>query len=281
MIEISRVHDYEAILNQLNPTGKIRAYHVAAALQKRHTRKNTPDLFFEQVKTGSSYIGKPRILDAVAIRPSWASPCITGYEIKVDRGDFLHDDKWREYLPYTNEFCFVAPKGIIKESELPAEIGLMIFNPITKSVRTVRKAAWREIEKATAFDLLYFILLWRGENHHTRTNTERIEEYLAERISARQLGYNMKSKVLEELENANKKANDYESKFSRLERHSEELKQVKEMLLAADIGRNWDSVPERVKSLIDSRGETLDRGLKQQFQQIVAAAETIKKVIGI
>lgn len=273
--------DYENILNQLNPDGKIRAYHVAAALEKRHTNKQKQDLFFEHVKTGSSYVGKPRILDAVAIKPSWTSPCITGYEIKVERSDFLRDDKWREYLPYTNEFYFAAPKGVIDESELPDEIGLLIFNPNTKGFRTVKKAAWRDMEKATAFDLLYFCLMWRGQEHKGYTNIERIEQYIAGKISARDLSYYFKSKLLEELKTANDKVRSYEYRQDQWERDSEEIRKIREMLLAANIGHNYESVVERVRMLIESRGNNLDQGMRQEIGKIVAAAETLKKVIGI
>lgn len=282
MRRVDKIKKFQDILNRLNPDDKIRAYHVAAALEKRHTSKKTPDMFFEQVKTGSSYIGKPRILDAVAIRPSWTSPCITGYEIKVDRGDFLRDEKWRDYLPYTNEFYFVAPKGVIDETELPDGIGLLIFNPNTKSVRTIKKAAWREIERSTAFDLLYFIIMWRGDSDkYKTTNTDKIEEYLAGKINAHYLGYNLRSKLLDELNEAKEKASEYERKLARTERNSEELQQIREMLLAANIGRNWDSVSARVKSLIDSRGNTLDQGLKQELIRIITSADSIKQAIGM
>ena len=64
-----------------------------------------------------------RRIDAFGWRPgkSW------GYEIKVSRGDFLQDKKWKDYLQFCNYFYFLAPKGIIKPDELPKEIGLIEF----------------------------------------------------------------------------------------------------------------------------------------------------------
>lgn len=275
----NKIAHYQEILNQLNPDGKIRAYHVAAALEKKHTSKQKQDMFFEQVKTGSSYVGKPRILDAVAIRPSWTTPCITGYEIKVDRGDFLRDDKWREYLPYTNEFYFAAPKGIIQESELPDEIGLVIFNPKTKSVRTSRKAAWREIEKATAFDLLYFVVMWRTEKHHGYTNVERIEQYLNGKIGGRELSHHFSNKLINQLREAERKVEDIDYKIRRLETYEENLNQIREMLVSAGITCGYYNIVENIKKLIDGRGNSLDDGMKQEIFKIVAAANQLETVL--
>ena len=50
---------------------------------------------------------------------------IRGYEIKVNRSDFVGDRKWQHYLPYVHFFYFASPKGLIDPAELPAEIGLL------------------------------------------------------------------------------------------------------------------------------------------------------------
>jgi hypothetical protein len=46
-----------------------------------------------EVKNGPTQWGKHYRMDAVAIKKSWANPCITCYEVKVDRQDFLRDEK--------------------------------------------------------------------------------------------------------------------------------------------------------------------------------------------
>lgn len=48
-----------------------------------------------------------------------------GYEIKVNRLDFLADKKWQKYLKYCTFFYFIAPKDLIKPEELPDNIGLI------------------------------------------------------------------------------------------------------------------------------------------------------------
>lgn len=50
---------------------------------------------------------------------------VRGFEIKVDRGDFLKDRKWQNYLPYVHFFFFAALPGVIDPKELPPEVGLL------------------------------------------------------------------------------------------------------------------------------------------------------------
>ncbi len=51
------------------------------------------------------------------------------YEIKISRGDFLHelkDPSKKEFaMEISNEFYFVTPPGLIKEDELPEDCGLV------------------------------------------------------------------------------------------------------------------------------------------------------------
>ena len=48
-----------------------------------------------------------------------------GYEIKVSRQDFRQDKKWKDYIPYCDEFYFVCPPKIIFPDELEPEAGLV------------------------------------------------------------------------------------------------------------------------------------------------------------
>ena len=51
-----------------------------------------------------------------------------GFEIKVNRSDFVGDRKWHHYLPYVHFFWFATPVGLINVSELPPEVGLLEFD---------------------------------------------------------------------------------------------------------------------------------------------------------
>ena len=50
---------------------------------------------------------------------------ITIYEFKVNRYDWLNDNKWQNYLPYCNKLIFISPFGVINKDELPKGIGLI------------------------------------------------------------------------------------------------------------------------------------------------------------
>ena len=64
------------------------AYQIKGALSLKHDKK---DYFLEEVKTGRTW-GSQGLLkfDAVPIKKSWENPCVTEYEIKVNRNDFLY-----------------------------------------------------------------------------------------------------------------------------------------------------------------------------------------------
>lgn len=60
--------------------------------------RHAGDVFVPECKNGSTwetYYSDQRLLklDGWAMKKSWKNPCMTGYEIKVDRSDFLNDEK--------------------------------------------------------------------------------------------------------------------------------------------------------------------------------------------
>jgi hypothetical protein len=73
-----------------------------------------------------------RRADAVALN-CWASGkwglSFLGFEIKVSRGDFLHElkhpEKRRETYPDVDGIFFAVPKGLVAKAEVPADCGLI------------------------------------------------------------------------------------------------------------------------------------------------------------
>ena len=124
---------------------KMDANDVLAALSK-HYHRSSPAAdysgksyaFFDQVRVDSRG-PKTLILDAAAVRKSFAHPDVIGFEIKVSRGDFRSDGKWTEYLKYCNRFFFACPPGIVKPDELPPGVGLVHALP-DGGLKWVRKA---------------------------------------------------------------------------------------------------------------------------------------------
>jgi hypothetical protein len=111
---------------------KVTAADVIRALDNRY--KNYP------------YLGAPEVqapnrkrLDYWVIAPN---DKYVGFEVKVNRSDFLQDDKWEHYLQMCTHFYFVCPKGLIAKEELPDEIGLIYYNPAARvqKLRQVKEA---------------------------------------------------------------------------------------------------------------------------------------------
>ena len=66
-----------------------------------------------EVNLGSSWLerGVPRA-DVLTVKPSYTKFCVSIYECKVSRADFLADvnaGKWRSYLPFCHRLYFACP----------------------------------------------------------------------------------------------------------------------------------------------------------------------------
>jgi len=152
----------EEVRAQLTPehfysqTKGMATWQVIDALKRRHQQPEW--IFVEELRLGTGY-GRMNIpghskavtheqrIDAFVLNcyPSrknerWA------YEIKVSRGDFIHElkqpDKRVGAMHISNRFYFAAPEGLIKTEELPDMCGLMEVRGDT--TRIVVKAPWRE-----------------------------------------------------------------------------------------------------------------------------------------
>ena len=131
----------------------VSAFDIKKALAEKHCK----DFFQTEIKSGSTFMGTAdRILDALAIKRSYANKCFIGYEIKVSRGDFKADNKMYTYLPLVHQLYLVCPKGLVRPEELPVEIGLMYYNPDDGGLTYKKKTPKRDIE-INAEMLLYII----------------------------------------------------------------------------------------------------------------------------
>lgn len=139
---------------------KITARRICEMLCAKHWK----DVFVPQCKTGHThYNTELLILDAWAMKRSWANPVYWGYEIKVSRSDFLGDDKWQGYMDYCSDFSFVTTgPEIIKPEELPENVGLIYVSKNAKRLITKKKAVRRPIEIPNSL-LQYVIMRYGGE----------------------------------------------------------------------------------------------------------------------
>ena len=250
----------------------------------RHRR----DIFLAEVKNGPTMGpgGKQLVrMDAWAMTRSWTHFIVRGYEIKVNRGDFLRDDKWMNYLPLCNEFYFIAPPDIIKSDELPKEAGLMLAG---KSIRTIKKAS-RRTDVVIPESLYRYILMFRVnplDNRKRMDTTGNItgemrganrrefwQNWLKEGILSKKIGQRV----------AYRKEQEYRrvmSENKQLKRKTEQLEIFKKQLEA--IGINvYDLVGynrEKNMQIVNSMGMqflTIDH----QLQQLMRALEETRKLL--
>ncbi len=55
---------------------------------------------------------------------SWKDK-VTVIELKTCREDFEKDEKWQKYMDFCDYFWFMCPEGVIKEQEIPENVGLI------------------------------------------------------------------------------------------------------------------------------------------------------------
>ena len=136
---------------------KITEEEITRLLASKHWK----DIFIAQCKTGATYVGSPRIIDAWVMPRSWVKPII-GYEIKISRADFQRDRKWRYYLQYCHLFYFVTPYGLIEPREIPEEAGLCYVTKNRQSIRTIKKAPFRWWHRIP-MGVFQYVLMWRAK----------------------------------------------------------------------------------------------------------------------
>lgn len=155
-------------------------------------RKHAKDVFVSECKDGPSQASNHVRMDAWVMNRSWVNACVTAYEIKVSRSDFLKDEKWQTYLPCCNKFYFVCPYKLIQPEEVPAQAGLLWVTAKATRAHTKRKAPYRDVEIPET--LWRYILMCRARiGYEYMTGDGHREtywrEWLKKKKAKRELGY--------------------------------------------------------------------------------------------
>jgi hypothetical protein len=181
----------------------------SSIIEKALARRHENDFFLTEVKTGSAYFNTDKYrLDAVAFKKSWAHPRITGYEVKVSRSDFLRDEKFTGYLPYVHELYIAAPAGLVKQEELPKEVGLIWYDSEKDKLAVKRRPPFRQIEINA--QMLLYIIYSRLDGDRYPFHSEKAaycQEWVEEKRKTRELGIRVSEKIMQmeyRLDNANK-----------------------------------------------------------------------------
>lgn len=98
-------------------------------------------------------------MDAWALLKTWSPLTAIGYEIKVDRSDFLRDRKWEGYLPVCHELYFACPAKLIAPDELPQDVGPLWLTG--SRLVTKRKAVRRTPDHKALVGLMAYVLMSR------------------------------------------------------------------------------------------------------------------------
>ncbi len=174
----------------------ISARDVLDLLRCRHSE----DVFVDECKDGPTHGRRHLRLDAWAMRRSWVNACISGYEIKVARSDFVRDDKWRGYLPLVNEFYFVAPRGVVDKDELAPEAGLLEVSKNCRRLTCRKKAMYTDAPDAEM--AMRYILMSRVKifppNFYSANTLEDWQLWLASRKRSKEIGYEVRCRLSED-----------------------------------------------------------------------------------
>ncbi len=237
---------------------------------KRLAERHTQDFFMTEVKNGPTQWGTHLRMDAVAIKKSWSNPCVTAYEVKISKNDFVRDDKWPGYMNYCNKFAFACPEGLIQKEELPPEIGLFWYRGADKHFKIVRHPVFRTVDIPADF-FMYIIMNRIQSDRYPFFNGK--EEYFKECIdgkkSARSIGHQLSYKIAEELRTMERERDNalYES-----ERAVEAVEfQKKTIELLRTYGISWNRWEQ--ETWIDGLKKYFESGLKGNDSQLRKAIE--------
>lgn len=232
---------------------KVTSTDIKRALAAYHPK----DYFITECKTCSTYFPDTQgllIFDGLAVRKSYTGPCITGYEIKVSRSDFLQDAKWHLYLQYCNEFYFVVPNGLISKDELPGNVGLIYYYPESGNLKKRKKAMYRDIEEPVGvYKYIIFSRLDQERMPFYESRAEYAKAYMEDKKGKEVLGRMFGSKMAKDLSDMQRRIEG----LSNAEREHELLWKIKDICKKHDVGKYaWRD---------DTLLEELDKALQSHY----------------
>ncbi|HUT88713.1 MAG TPA: MmcB family DNA repair protein [Thermoguttaceae bacterium] len=201
------------------------------------------------------------------MKRSWTNPLVTAYEIKSSRTDFVQDNKWHLYLPYCNEFYFVAPPKIIDPQELPAEAGLLVASTNLARLFCRKKAQRRQVDIPE--DLWRYVLICRAKVTRDTYSREATREEWQKWLEQRNLDHDLGRRVSRSLQKTiAERIHKVESQNLALQEQIKNAEEVRQFLSRIGLTPSWCptyEIERRVKSRIPRNLrptiKTLDREL--------------------
>lgn len=245
---------------------KVNAKQLEDLLASRHAR----DVFVPECKTGPTQgVDGMQRMDAWALKKSWAHPLAIAYEIKVSRQDFLSDNKWRGYLPFCNEFLFVAPPGVIETGEVADEAGLLVCSANATRLYRKKKAPYRDVEIPEClyrYILFSRVRVMREWHDHPDHNSDFWRQWLAGKRELKQLGWRVRGALRERLQ---EEIDRRDTKQHELERDNEQLAGVKTTLAGLGFTPGYTPTEYQVRDKL----RDLKRGVPERTLRLVKDTE--------
>lgn len=257
---------------------KVTATEIKKALAEYHPK----DYFLTECKTCSTYFPDPQGMlkfDGLAMTRSYTASCITGYEIKVSRSDFLGDNKWHLYLQYCNEFYFVVPVGLVAKDEVPENVGLIYYYPETGKLLKKRKAVYRKIEEPVGvYKYIIYSRLDQERIPFYESRAEYAKDYLTDQREKRKLGKELGSKMAKDLHDCQERL----ERLSNVEGQLDLFHKIEKILEKYQIlGWHWyrnveDTLNELDQALSSSYPKELER-VEDDLQRTLNSLRRIKE----
>jgi len=242
------------------------------------SKKSEKFVCISECKTGKSWGNSYRIIDLWTMAKSWSNPLTVAYEIKINRHDFLKDNKWRDYLDYCNEFYFVAPKDIISPLEIPAEAGLITVSKNCRMYYTKKKAPTRTV--SIPDDIYRYILMWRTtiqDERHTFNKKEFWQNWLEKRQTDKSLGREVSKKIRElYVENIER----VEEENKELRRENETLQEIKAILKKIDFNPNTWNMEKKLREKIREFDTAISGDFLQALDDSIRNLQIIQAITG-
>lgn len=233
-------------------------------------KKHADDFFITECKNGPTCYGSHLRMDAVAIKKSWANPCIIVYEVKVSHSDFVSDSKWPSYLKYCNRFYFACPEGLIKKTELPDGVGL-IYVKEDGTARTVKAPPFRSIKvEADFYQYILFSKLDPDRLPFYSERKEYIKDWIENKKENRTIGYMFRGYMVKEIERLQGELNKF--------KHIREIKQNYDAVMEVMEKHGLSTWYEPEKTLDKALTMTYPKELDAIFSQLQVAISQIEKI---
>lgn len=213
----------------------------------------------------------------LAMTRSYTAPCITGYEIKVSRSDFLGDNKWHLYLQYCNELYFVVPVGLVTKDEIPENVGLIYYYPKTGKLLKKRRAVYRKIEEPVGvYKYIIYSRLDRERIPFYEGRAEYAKDYLADQREKRKIGRDFGSKMAKDLQDCQERL----ERLNNVEGQIEQLHKIEKILEKHQIlGWRWyRNMDDALKDLDDALGSSYPKELGRVEDDLQRVLDNLRKI---